>query len=579
MNKINHKRLGLFCLTAMFFFQACKKDKVDFEADNRVLQENRVNSNARIVNLAGLNQVVFNNDSLTNFVVRHPNAPDWYKFPGTDYFPVNGQLGKSWYIPQNLFNAQETVQLKLGSRNFQGSNDFDLELTAKNDYNNPTDYYLMPTFFMSGQPAIVPVKRGVSTPSKPDHFKIRIVNLSGRIKNPGNNSNGQLEDLTGSVSLAYANGALVAPQTNNISSAIQTSEYVELPYGTYQFKVLMQDGRQMPALGSENYDFTVIDPPTSTIPNSINSSTNLTYAPIQTYQPGGIYTIVIAPQRFRYLINEMSETSDTYQNSFQIINDNSAAANNTYFRLQGANAWNTASVSFRVDGKTLGSNLGVGTAGDYMTLVQGNHTIEAMDASGKVIASANQILRPAQNYTAWLYPDQSGAAKLIIVANDLSGATFTGGTQDDATFSRNQFRYFFFKRFLNLSVGNPYITFTLSDGQSAATIGYDNLNAGVNLQPGVPVFEKPYVSSGYAQSAFQVMAYRSKPNVVPGLWANDIEALKSEVFIADKTLYQKPGRAVPVQEAGIYTVALIGQSGSNSTTANKARMIIVKHNK
>ncbi|QIL41319.1 hypothetical protein G7074_19860 [Pedobacter sp. HDW13] len=170
-----------------------------------------------------------------------------------------------------------------------------------------------------------------------------------------------------------------------------------------------------------------------------------------------------------------------------------------------------------------------------------------------------------------------GAAKVLIVANDLSGSVYLGA-EDDATYSRNQYSYFFFKRFLNLSAGNPYITFTQSNGQSSAG-GNDNANAGVNLQPGFPLFERPYVSSTYTQKAFEIMAYRSKPNVVPGIWASDIEVLKSEAFIADKTLYQKVGRALPVQEPGIYTIGLIGQSGTGSTPANKARMIIIKHNK
>ncbi|MEJ2880264.1 DUF4397 domain-containing protein [Pedobacter sp. GR22-6] len=577
MNKIKYKCLGLFFLSTILLLQACKKDKIDLARDNRALTENRANSSARIINLGGFNQVIANGDSLTNFVVLNPNTSTGYQYPGTSYFPANGQLSKTWYVPQDLFNAQETAKLDFMTRAFQAI-ETDIKLDVKNDYSNPTDYYLMPTLFMDGQPEVVPVKRGISAPSRPDHFKIRVVNLSGGIKNRANNGSGLQEDLTGAVSLAYADGTLVSSATNNISSAQKTSEYVELPYGTYQFKILMQDGRQMPAIGNELYDFTLLDPPTSTIPKDMMNSTGLTYAPIQTYQPGGIYTILIAPQRYKYLINENSETSETYQNSFQVINDNSPAANNTYFRVQAFNAWNTQNISFRVDGKAIAANLGFGAAGDYSNFIQGNHTIEAMDASGKVIAVANQVFRPAQNYTAWLYPDASGGAKLLMVANDLSGATYSGGTEDDATFSRNQYRYFFFKRFLNLSVGNPYLTFTLNNGQSIAT-GNDNANAGINLQPGLPLFERPYVSSAHLQNAFEIMAYRSKPNVVPGVWANDIVLLKNDAFIANKALYQQASRALPVQEPGIYTVSVIGQSGTGSTTANKARMIIVKHNK
>jgi len=577
MNKISYKYFSMLFFSIMLLFQACKKDKADFEADNRVLTQNRISSTARIINVAGFNQVISDGDSLTSFIVREPNKPNSQQYPGTSYFPSNGQLGKTWFVPQDLFNAQGTAALDFMARSYTPVTTGNVKLEVKNDYNNPTDYFLLPTFAMDGQPEVVTVKRGITAPSKPDHFKIRIVNLSGSIQNPAVNSSGSQEDLSGNVSLAYADGKLVDARTNHIGSVARSSEYIELPYGTYQFKVLMDDGRQMPALGAGIDAITLIDLPTSTIPLNLMNSTKLTYAPIQTYQPGGIYTILIAPQKFDYIINELDETSSTYQNSFQVINDNTPSANNSYFRLQGVNGLAGQNVSFKVDGKTIASNLAFGTAGTYTNFIQGSHTVEALDASGKTIASASQMLRPAQNYTAWLYPDQSGAPKVLIVANDLSGTSYLGA-EDDATYSRNQYYYFFFKRFLNLSVSNPYITFTQSNGLSSAG-GNDNANAGVNLQPGMPLFERPYISNTYNQKAFEIMAYRSKPNVVPGIWASDIEVLKSEAFVADKTLYQKVGRELPVQEPGIYTVALIGQSGTGSTPANQARMIIIKHNK
>lgn len=570
MNKRKYHFIYLLCLALMLSLQACKKDKVNFESDNRVLTDNRVSSTVRIINLAGFNQVKVGEDSLTNFIVRDKNGPDYYKYPGTSYFPADGRIGKIWSVPQDLFNAAETASMTLSSRNYQGLNDRDLPFEPKNDYNNPTDYYLMPTLFATGQPDVVGVPRGISAPSRPDHFKIRIVNLAADIKNKGTNVHGQLEDLTGPVSLAYADGSLVDSKTTNISTQIRNSEYIELPYGTYQFKMLMSDGRQMPALGTELSEFGFVDPATSTIPESFSKFSNLTYAPVQTYQPGGIYTIVVAPQSFNYYINEMDESTFTYQNSFQIVTDNSVAVNNTYLKIQGVNAWGSTQLGFRVDGKEIGTGLDFGIAGAYVNLIQGTHKIEALDASGKIIASAEQTLRAAQNYTAWVYADQSGAAKLTLVANDMSGSVYRGASADDATFDRYQRRYFFSKRFLNLSPDQPYITFTTDNGQA--------ISPGINLQPGIPLLTGPYAQDSYAQPAYQVMAYRSKPNVVPGSWASDIEVLKNDAFIASKSLYEKAGRALPVHEPGVYTVALIGQSGANLTVP-KAKMIIIKHNK
>ena len=558
-----------------FVFTSCKKEKIEMGVDNRAVTENRELSNVRIVNIAGYNQVISGKDSLTNFIVRRPDAPDAGQYPGTPYFPVDGRLGKSWVIPQDLFNQQDQVKLTLGARSYQGNLYPDITFQAPNDYNKSMDYFLMPTIFMDGQPDIVSVPRAVSSPSKPDHFKIRIVNLAGNIKHQTMGLLGMQEDLTGAVSLAYADGTLVHSQTNNINVSTVSSPYIELPYGTYQFRLLLQDGRQIPAVGADTYEYTVLHPSTSTIAISHSSNSNLHYAPVATYQPGGVYTIVVAPREFNYHVDEVDNTSSYYQNAFQVLSDVTAPANRTYFRIQAANALAGQSVRFRIDGKILADALTFGQAGNYLNLIQGTHVIEALDISGKVLASLEQALQPAQNYTIWLYPEQDGKAKLLLVANDLSGSVYTGA-QDDASFAHLQYQFYFPKRFLNLSIGNPYVTFTAGNGQSPA-MALDNRDAVENLQPGITKLERPYIGYRTIYNPFEFMVYRSTPDVVPGTWANDISVLTHEAFIANKKLYEKPGRPAPVQEAGVYTVALIGKSSKDVTPSDKARMILVKH--
>lgn len=558
-----------------FVFTSCKKEKIEMGVDNRAVTENRELSNVRIVNIAGYNQVISGKDSLTNFIVRRPDAPDAGQYPGTPYFPVDGRLGKSWVIPQDLFNQQDQVKLTLGARSYQGNLYPDITFQAPNDYNKPMDYFLMPTIFMDGQPDIVSVPRAVSSPSKPDHFKIRIVNLGGNIKHQTMGLLGMQEDLTGAVSLAYADGTLVHSQTNNINVSTVSSPYIELPYGTYQFRLLLQDGRQIPAVGADTYEYTVLHPSTSTIAISHSSNSNLHYAPVATYQPGGVYTIVVAPREFNYHVDEVDNTSSYYQNAFQVLSDVTAPANRTYFRIQAANALAGQSVRFRIDGKILADALTFGQAGNYLNLIQGTHVIEALDMSGKVLASVEQALQPAQNYTIWLYPEQDGKAKLLLVANDLSGSVYTGA-QDDASFAHLQYQFYFPKRFLNLSIGNPYVTFTAGNGQSPA-MALDNRDAVENLQPGITKLERPYIGYRTIYNPFEFMVYRSTPDVVPGTWANDIAVLTHEAFIANKKLYEKPGRPAPVQEAGVYTVALIGKSSKDVIPSDKARMILVKH--
>lgn len=563
-------------LVMILLLAACKKDKSDFEYDNRPVIDNQKKSNVRIINLAGFNQVVANGDSLTNFVVKGPNDPTEGRYPGTKYFPNNGRVGKIWEVPMDLFDGAEKLRLDFAWRSSSGVGNGDVSFTAENSYANPTDYYLLPSTFMTGQPSVLPVPRNVHAPTKPDHFKIRIINLTGDPISKAYSPNGPQEDLRGAVSLSFADGTPVSEKTNNISTGSPVSEYIELPYGTYQFKVLTADGRQIPSPSSSLQDrgLTMFDPPTSTIAQRLTVSTHLVYAPVGVYQPGGIYTIVVTPQRFNYFTNEMDEESFAFQNAFQVINDNSPAANLTYCRMQGVNAFSTDVISIKANGKPVGSSLVFGIAGDYVALVNGTYKIEATDASGKVLASTEQVLRPAQNYTAWLYPNTDGSSRLLVVANDLSGSWYNGNS-DDGTFDRFQFDYYFYKRFLNLSPDNPYITFTMGNGQPAQSVG-DNAKSGVNLQPGVPVFEKPYMRSGRAAPVYEIMAYRSSPDIVPGTWADDIPVLSSQDLIARKALYTNAGRGLPAQEPGVYTVALIGRSGNG---APKAKMMIVKHNK
>ncbi len=213
-------------------------------------------------------------------------------------------------------DGAEKLKLDFAWRSSAGVGNGDVSMTAENSYAQPADYYLLPTTFMTGQPSVLPVPRNVHAPTKPDHFKIRIINLTGDPIRRPTLLNGPQEDLRGAVSLTYADGMPVSQQTSNIGTGSPISEYVELPYGTYQFRVLTADGRQLPSPASSLQDrgLTMFDPPTSTISQSLSCSTGLVYAPIGVYQPGGIYTIVVTPQRFNYFTNEVDEESYAFQN-------------------------------------------------------------------------------------------------------------------------------------------------------------------------------------------------------------------------------------------------------------------------
>lgn len=569
------------CILAMLScITACRKDKDDQIPDNRRTTVNRAPSATRIVNMGGYQDVVANGVKLTSYVYRSPNDPDAFKFTGTAYFPEDGRLGSTWQIPQDLFGTNGIALLKFDADRANGSLP---ELSIEDDYSHPKDYYLpLGQHVAEGQPDYVIIERGIAQPSRPDHFKVRILNLCAKPMEDIISPRGPVEDLTGPVSLAYADGTLVSGKTTNITVSQRVSEYIELPYGAYQFRILTADGRQIPgaaALSSEN---SLIDPPTSTIGLARSGavvSGALTFAPVISYQPGGIYTIVISPYNFSYLASAEEERSGAIQNGFRVITDVSPPPNTTYFRLQGVNVLSGGeAVSFRVNGNMVINNLTYGQASPYGNYIQGSTKIEAVNAAGTVLATAEHVLRPGQNYTAWLYPDAAGGVKMLLVANDLSGQLVAAGPVNNGSNSGPVFKqvredFMFDRRFLNLSPDIPYITFTFGNGQSAGP-------SAVNLQPGVPVTEQPYIRGGSLYYLpYEMMAYRSAPDVVPGAWAKDIAVLSSDRFVARRELYEAVGRELPSQEPGIFTIALIGHTGNTAPAAEKAKMIIVKHNR
>jgi hypothetical protein len=564
---MKNKSIALLLFAAAF--ASCKKEKTMEQQDNRVVTGNQALSNVRIVNIGGYKQVFVNGKELTSVTERTQDDPNFGKDTGTFYFPQNGSLGSSWQVPQDLFGVDGSLEMRF---TIPGAGIHNPELHLQGNQVLPMDYYLMFNGLIQGQPEYIAVERGVAQPSRPDHFKVRIINLCAKYQYPLTSPRGPLEDLIGPVTLAYADGTPVSPKTSNITLDTRVSDYVELPYGTYQFRVLTPDGRQFPGVTSAY----TIDPPTSAIAkvsNYVINSTNITYAAIRTFQPGGVYTIVIAPYSFNYDASPFEVTGGAIQNAVRIITDVSPEANNTYSRLQGVNAFTGKQpTGLRVDGTNLATGISFGQASAYGNFVQGTHLIEAIDAAGNLLAKTEMVLRPAQNYSAWLYPTVSGQPTLVVVANDLSGTVFyDGGMTDDPSAIFVQPEFYFTHRYLNLSPDNPYITFTRNNGKL--------ITEGINLQTGIPLLQQPYELGYYDQLPFELMAYRSAPNVAPGIWATDIPVLHGEDFIASKALYENAGRSLPAQEPGVYTVALIGSSAANADPADKARMIIIKHTK
>lgn len=572
------KLLSALLLTGVLI-SSCVKEKEELRSDNRVTNDARKASNIRLVNPIGYNQVVINGDTLTNYVIipKSPQYPQW-EYPGTTYFPSNGRLGSNWAIPRSLLKEDGTAMLKVEMNGFQVPLRT-LEFKVQEDYSRPMDYYLLTrkedAFVIDAPPSVMPIPRSINPSSKADHFKIRVVNMAARLSDQG----AGVENVALPLTLAYADGTTVNAITSNIAPG-QYSEYVEVPYGTYQFKILTPAGTQVAAHGgSRSEDAHKTEPATSTITKDTSGrphavSTGLTYAPIRTYQPGGIYTIVITPKTFiiPYYNGNPGEEVDMIQNGFDVIPDISEPYNYQYARIQWVNALpGSTGITMHMNGRKMDAGLSFAASGSYITTVAEKATFKAIDAAGKEIATTEYQLKSGDNYSAWLYADATGKAMIQIVANNLSGVyTTIGSGGQDATYDRYKRNFPLDIRFLNFCPDLPYVTFTGTNGQP--------FTAGVNMELAkVPAGSSPYARFGATGVSYQVMAYRSSPSVVPGRWLQDIPVVKSEQLIARRELYVR--NKLPVQEPGVYTIALIGGYTSNTPSAQKARMIIVKHTK
>ncbi|MBC9911871.1 DUF4397 domain-containing protein [Chitinophaga varians] len=561
----------LYLLSAGVLTSCTKKE--DFTYDNRVNPQADAASSVRIVNLRGATELMVNGKQLSAFML--PNWEGYYDqntTKGTPFFPETGRMGLTYTIPQQFVSADGTVK-DIRFASFARSYALMLTrgFTAKDDFNHPLDYYF--TFFgpNTGQltDSLFAIPRSVSPPANPEHCKVRLLNLSSSTSAFG-----------GDMRVVWADGTAIAGLEN--IGVGQYSDYVELPYGSYQLKVMTMAGQMVPGVGGGGQALNVINPQTGTIllpggqskprVNGLVDS-KLTFAPLKTYQPGGVYTIVVADQpEFRnWNGGDNGETYSTKNNGFRIITD-AEPQNNTYARLQAINVLPGKSINVTLDGNPLGNTLAFSAASAFKPCITGRHMLKVTDASGAALTDSIFSLQPGDNSTVWIYENKDGRAAVSIVANNLSNSFYTGATED-GSYAVRKIEFPSWIRFMNFCPDLPEATFTTDDGQLFSN-GSD-LGASQRLQLGIPYTRNPYVMLE-ANFYNSIMVYASKQNVIPGNWLREVTTVHSKDFIARPELY--PSGWSPISESGVYTVALVGNLNTSKPGSEKARMVIIKHN-
>ncbi|NSL90861.1 DUF4397 domain-containing protein [Chitinophaga sp. Mgbs1] len=566
---MNRLRYYVLCLMGAAGLVSCTK-KMDFTYDNRINPGADAASSVRIVNLRGATELQIGEQQLTTFL--RPNREGNYDETttrGNRYFPENGRLGTTYTIPQSFVGADGIVRdIRMAGMGKSWSLALTRPFQMKDDFNNPTDYYY--TFY--GNPnaykdSVFAVPRSVSSPANPERFKIRLLNLSS----PGYRQEGPM-------TVTLADGTPVKGLENIAPDTY--SDYVELPYGTYQFRVLDAKGNQLPGVGGSIQGLDIIDKDKSTIMMSAYElgadysgylNSGLTFANIKTYQPGGVYTIAVADlPNFKNLTNPgTGETSIAKTNGFRVIND-FEPVNNTYARMQSINVMPGRKVKVQADNRPVGPLLAFGKTEDYSIYITGMHTLKLMDEAGNVLAEKTVQLMAADNISVWAYEDKDGKPAMSVVANNLSGVINNGGNGEDGTYTPQRIEYSSWLRFMNFAPDLPEVTFTANDGQP-----FYNATPSQHLKIGIPDIKAAYIRMN-ASFITNIMAYASSPDVLPGNWIRSIPVLKSRQFIANPALYKDEQ---PYSEPGVYTVALAGLIKSDKPEREKATMIIIKHNK
>lgn len=525
---------------------------------------------------------------------------------GLSLFPsgiwTSGDNGSPFSVPVSLLDKEGKAHIVLSS--LAGTPILDTVIA--DDVVHPKDYYLM------RDNSLKVLERDNIPPARAGYFKVRVINLG----NPASNVTG----LNGAVSLAYADGTEVNPLLNNVASGKITA-YAELPYGAYQFKVFLASGAGIDVTKQ------LAERPLQPYYNSCNPSDNIQQGimpQLRTFKAGGVYSIVITENFYKTLTCDLQNGS-LITNGYRLITELNPGVNYVYTRMQAVNAIPGKQVTILVDGRPLGGQLAyigqtnpekaVQPPGDMY--VQGNHQVQVMDAAGRELAGKRINLYPGDHYTIWAYEQPNGEPGLLFEANEMTGTVYTatyhpngvggGVIPDDGTNGtprRTRYSYAWESRFLNLSPDLPYATFTNdyqlflpADGVNFQDTmrypaAYVNLPSCMQpLQDVSMIYSLPFIApyqrdnpNGNSELGYfprQIRVYRSVSGPlpeVPGTLLPDIMPLDTrQAFIANDHLYTDPRFKQP--ETGVYTVAIVGRTSKTAPAAEKARIIVIKHNK
>jgi hypothetical protein len=500
---------------------------------------------------------------LTTFVnnLRGPSGP-------TPWFP-QGKLtyGSQYVLPDSLFDPQGNADLQLyyvaakknygpgGSYTgplFVDSPALQFDLPVHTDPLAPQDVYIYDIMTADPPPgaqdpnyrdAVFTTPKSVFPSSDPTKFRLRVLNLGAKA----------YPSVYDRISLCYADGTPVSEKLQNVAFQ-QATDYIELPYGNYMFRLKDQSDNFME--GSSNNGQVALNPD-----GTIVGHPGLGYTPIYFFQPGGVYTIVSTWDFY-----EPDATSGIHFDlpGYRVIKDNTPPANPNYIRIQGVDAVpGVSNLHFTVDGQPLNGFLQLGGSSAQGIFSIGPHQLQVLDGNGNLLAQ--QLLpntEPLDNLTCWAFK-KDGDVQLLVTSNNMGMANLGVQNSSDPT-QITYITYGFTCRFLNFS-DIPAVSFLDSSGNFGP---YSNPDAYQHLGIGVTLAENATINIPFGIGSYAkiITAYNSPQGEVPG----------TPLLTADHPLLINPalysGQTLPAAEPGVWSVALIG------TSAGGLKLITIRHN-
>lgn len=606
--------MKLLWTITLLMLVGCAKTKIDTLL-NPTGNEVATNSSVRLFNFYNYNlDITVNNIPLTAYGQSTAQGTQ----AGLSLFPTGSWLsqdnGNPFFVPNSLVAKDRKVHILISTppltlNSTYSASSFSLasiDTTVIDDPLHPYDYYALAT----GHLLFVP--RNTAAPAQPQDFKIRIIN-QGAPTDPNK--------LQGPLYVTYADGTPV-PGLGNILPG-GASDYVELPYGAYMFRVFADSDytkelAELPVLANFNSCAT----PTPEIQEGI-------FPRVRTFKPGATYSIVITQNIGIFqACNYATPPVPWPYNAYRIVTEQSPGLNTTFARVDAFNALPTVPVTVTVDGQPLGGQLAYAGHSDYGIYVQGTHQVQVLNGEGTVLATRSLTLSPYDNYTAWVYQNPSGEPDICFANTDMTstlyqtnsaGTVFVGQNGyppivppvDDGTNGSIRVLstpYAWQTRFLNLTPDVPYVTFT-NDGTLFTGGGNPNVgngdsvsyaDASISLSPGFTAPTEPFIifsyicgfgpvgnpTNGFIPDIMpypptKIRVFQSQSGaeaVAPGAILSGVAPLLGSAYIANPALYPTPG-FMPQSEPGIYTTALIGRYYSATSSQDAARLVILKHNK